>query len=619
MFNRKERSGRSRLTYGVPLAAGLLAVATLPSWATPIPVTHVACDSNPVTAGTNLINAIAAANNPVSGPQILSLAESCHYVLTAALDGTTSPSTSEDLKYGNTGTPVILNSVGILGNGSTISRSTAAGTPNFRVLTVGPGGQLSIDSVTIKNGNATCDAPSTLCSAPVPVDVEAFGGGIGVVSGILDVVHAKLIGNSATCDTGGCTGTAAGAAGGAIEAQLKTTAPGPNTAYVMITDSTLDDNNATCTDTGTSTCAFAGGGAVDVTGADLHVLRSGMHRNSVTCTNTSGTTCTSAFGGALDAGGSPDEVSVAATEFEQNSATSDVLASGGAVALTDAPATLSDNVIRQNTATATGSGTSDGGGVAAEAVALPNVNTSIVGGNVDHNSATADATSGLASGGGIAGGVQDNLSFADLSVSENTVTAEVTQGGGVASEFALHAARARIDNNSATGVENFGGGLAAVGSVVLEQGSVSENRINGSGESLGGGISLFLLEPSAVPAGPSSLVDMDVDGNSIKDSSTAFGGGIITATTGLVTIQGGRVHDNRVASPPGVALGGGVVTIAGALGVVGGAQITDNSANGATAAGGGIYNGVAQDEVDPSSRVADNHPDQCANSPVVGC
>jgi hypothetical protein len=596
MSNRKQCAGWSRLKVGVPLAVGLLVATTMPTWAVPaaIPVTDVACGPN---AATNLINAITAANLAAPNPQILSL-HPCNYVLTASL--TDAP----DELYGATGTPVITNTIAIRGNGATISRSaTASSSDPFRILTVGPLAQLSIDSVTIKGGVAGCAGSSaTWCSGTPSVD--AFGGGIGVVGGNLGVYGSTLIGNTATCGT---VTACKSAAGGAIGAQDDAAG---DPSVVLITDSTLDHNTASCADTvAADKCKMAAGGAADATNSDLHVLRSKFDDNSASCIDTgTGKKCNDAFGGALDVGKAPDEVTVSDSEFDHNSVTSDQTAGGGAITVLKAASTLANNLIQRNAATSTGTltGQGIGGGLLIEAA--QKFANSITGGTVGQNTATGGFVSG---GGGIA--ALANLSLADVSVNDNSANgAGVVEGGGVISADLLRAVRTHIDNNSVSGGENVGGGVAAAGSVVLENGSVEYNHTNGSSEDAGGG--LYLIGATV------SLVDEQVSWNSIKDPFLALGGGIY-ADDSAVIVQRGRMEGNRVtSSTSGEGLGGGVFTTIGRFAALGGTQIHDNSANGPGAAGGGIYNYLGLAEVDPPSTVYSNNPDQCAPAgSVVGC
>ena len=62
--------------------------------------------------------------------------------------------TTGSLNYGNTGLPVIAakDNLTILGNGDTIERSTATGTPDFRLLRVASGGSLTLENLTLQGG-----------------------------------------------------------------------------------------------------------------------------------------------------------------------------------------------------------------------------------------------------------------------------------------------------------------------------------------------------------------------------------------------------------------------------------------------------------------------------------
>ena len=73
----------------------------------------------------------------------------------------------------------------INGNGATIERSSADGTPNFRILEVASGGSLTLDSITLTNGHFS---------------YAGVGGGISN-EGSLTLVNSTVSGNSA--DYGG--------------------------------------------------------------------------------------------------------------------------------------------------------------------------------------------------------------------------------------------------------------------------------------------------------------------------------------------------------------------------------------------------------------------------------
>jgi hypothetical protein len=106
---------------------------------------------------SDLIADIRAANTSGGLNSIVLTAPTASpYVLTAADNSTDGP----------TGLPVIAagNKLTLVGNGDTIVRSTAAGTPDFRLLDVASGGSLTVQNLTVQNG--------------VEVGAYARGGGI---------------------------------------------------------------------------------------------------------------------------------------------------------------------------------------------------------------------------------------------------------------------------------------------------------------------------------------------------------------------------------------------------------------------------------------------------------
>ena len=95
-----------------------------------------------------LINAIGALNPgpvlpPIAGSIVL--APNCLYTLTAI---------NNSVDGGPTGLPKINQSVLIIGNGAIIERSATAGIPAFRLWLVERQGDLTLQNVTLRNGNA---------------------------------------------------------------------------------------------------------------------------------------------------------------------------------------------------------------------------------------------------------------------------------------------------------------------------------------------------------------------------------------------------------------------------------------------------------------------------------
>jgi hypothetical protein len=128
---------------------------------------------------------------------------------------------------GPTGLPVIsgggnkvaADNLTILGNGDIIERSTASGTPAFRLFEVASGASLTAQNLTVQNGLAAGTTPNSYdgtggaflnfgtltvsgCtlssnSANPPYGTEGIGGGIGNLGGTLTVSGCTLSGNSA--------------------------------------------------------------------------------------------------------------------------------------------------------------------------------------------------------------------------------------------------------------------------------------------------------------------------------------------------------------------------------------------------------------------------------------
>jgi hypothetical protein len=105
------------------------------------------------TAGsvTDLIQDINLANASV-GSNTIALAASTTFTLTAVNNSTDGP----------TGLPVIAagHNLTITGNGDTIARSTASGTPYFRLFDVAGGASLTLSSLTLQGGLASSDSSS---------------------------------------------------------------------------------------------------------------------------------------------------------------------------------------------------------------------------------------------------------------------------------------------------------------------------------------------------------------------------------------------------------------------------------------------------------------------------
>jgi hypothetical protein len=104
-----------------------------------LPSTYTAATVSDLIADINAANAAGGSNT-------ITLVAGTTFTLTA-VDNTTD---------GATGLPVIAakDNLTLAGNGDTLARSTASGTPAFRLLDVAPGGSLTLANLTLQGGQA---------------------------------------------------------------------------------------------------------------------------------------------------------------------------------------------------------------------------------------------------------------------------------------------------------------------------------------------------------------------------------------------------------------------------------------------------------------------------------
>ncbi|MGH6689898.1 MAG: choice-of-anchor Q domain-containing protein [Gammaproteobacteria bacterium] len=129
-----------------------------------------------------LIAAITTANANGQA-NVIDLAPGGTYTLTA-VDNT-------HFSTGPSGLPWITGRIILNGNGATIERSTAAGTPDFRIFAIAAGGDLTLSEVTIRGGRAASGAPG----------FPGGGGGVRIDMGVLLLMNSTVTGNFA--DEGG--------------------------------------------------------------------------------------------------------------------------------------------------------------------------------------------------------------------------------------------------------------------------------------------------------------------------------------------------------------------------------------------------------------------------------
>lgn len=296
-----------------------------------------------------------------SGTDTITLASNSTYTLTATNNTTD----------GNNGLPSISSPIIIEGNGSTIERSAAGGTPDFRLFQIAASpGALTVKNATIKNGK---------------VSAAGNDGGAVYARGNLTLENCTVTGNSAADDAG---------------------------AIVVFT-------NVNLTVTG---CVFSNNSAA-VPGGDggaINHLGTGASTSNITITDSTFQSNTANRGGALFLGGSASQTtSVSGSTFTGNTAADDGTGGGAVLALTGTHSftnsTFSGNTtngsggairnnstgtinlnfvtIAGNTADNNTNGSGDGGGIINAAGGTINLKNSIVSDNIDNGAQAPDCSS----------------------------------------------------------------------------------------------------------------------------------------------------------------------------------------------------------------------------------
>ncbi|MFE0011638.1 hypothetical protein [Streptomyces erythrochromogenes] len=422
----------------VPAVLGLVAGALV---AVPAPAAPAA----PVEVRWSVPAVVAAINaaNSSPGPDTLRLARKCTYELTAP----------DPVNPGN-GLPVIASEITIDGSGATIRRDGREdNVPKFRILFVGPTGNLTLTRTTISGGFAT-DCPAF----PDPPGL-ACGGGISN-TGTMKVTRSKFIGNTSQSDVF--------AQGGAIDS--------PGTGSVSETEVTANH----VIYSGSATGGAAAGGAIANDGP-LTVTRSRLTGNTATVTKDTQST---AFAAGII---SFAETTVEDTVIRKNRS----FAPGGF-----ARAAVANGIPQPGRLTVTGGAVSDntsdaphgvaqGGGIANNG--LMTVSRVEISGN------RAVAKDGTARGGGVRVGPFGALDLIDSRITGNTVDAEngTAQGAGLDNPDGgtLTARRNKVLRNTATAKNGTaqGGGLyhaggpEGLGTTTLEENTITRNRAGDGG------------------------------------------------------------------------------------------------------------------------------------------
>ena len=298
-----------------------------------------------------LVAAINAAN--ASGGGTISLAGGCSYTLTTQ----NNPSN---------GLPVVTGSITINGGGSTIARSQAPGTPQFRILD--NQGNLTLTGVTVTGGSTNtsggilneANANLTLTTSHVVNNQADTAGGIGNRSGgTVRLISSTLNDNTARSGAGlNSSGTA------------------------TLTSSQVDDNTAETTHPQGGT--VAGGGIVNF--GSLTLTSTQVKGNTAVRTQPS---TFPTQGGGINNGGTVTLITSQVTGNTISSTDGDV--QGGGI-YNDGTATLNTSGVTNNTASAP-SGSAQGGGIF-KASGSVTLNNSAVLGNHPNNCAPLNSVAG---------------------------------------------------------------------------------------------------------------------------------------------------------------------------------------------------------------------------------
>lgn len=418
--------------------------------------------------GCTLCDAITAAKTdlafggcpPGSGADTIIVIAGARYTLTQ-LDEVVTACTG--IPQSN-GLPSVTSDITIIGNGATIARSDAPGTPAFRLLHVAPGGRLTINDLRLTNGKM----PDADLTRPSP---GGDGGGIlneGVLTLINVVVTANSAGNTGMKDApvnplAGC----AGRGGGVF-----------NAGTLTLAGSIVSGNTAGYDDGDWGKCAGAGGGIYNDRAAALTLDGSVVSGNTA---GYDGEGDGGAGGGIFNAGSAV----VAGSSITSNAAgkaDNDNGGNGGGIANGDGGTLkLIDSTISNNSAGPGDSFGGDGGGIFNSGTVM--LTRCTVSGN-----SSGYGGQGCSSGGGIANAYNGMLTLVNSTVSGNQASGYICSGdgGGIFNTGNMLLASCTISGNSA-GEDWYtippggkGGGIATAGPLaVLKNTLIANNSIGG--------------------------------------------------------------------------------------------------------------------------------------------
>ena len=134
-----------RLPYAVTLSTLVLAVASAGA------ETIIVTSDSGGTGGPDctLRDAVTAANTdlPTGGCSAGSGADTIELPFDVTI--TLTEEDNDSRGWGNNGLPLVSSEITIYGNGATLQRDSTDGTPDFRIVHVGDGGDLALDDLTV--------------------------------------------------------------------------------------------------------------------------------------------------------------------------------------------------------------------------------------------------------------------------------------------------------------------------------------------------------------------------------------------------------------------------------------------------------------------------------------
>lgn len=363
-----------------------------------------------------LKQAIIDANN-AAGPDDISLEPGCTYTLTEV--------DNSDFQ-GPNGLPTVADDLVVEGNGATIERSSAGGTPEFRLLN-SQDADLTVRNITMRNGYVSAET--------------GRGGAIRATVGLL-IENSFFEGNHSQ---------------GNVDSQ----------AGAVFCSNALTITGSHFTNNSTSATLGASQGGAAYSFGPMSVIESTFESNTAMAPV--------ALGGGV---GSSSTLTIGQSKFHLNEATGQSGSGGGAAS--QLVMTLSNSLFSQNEATGTVN-QGLGGGARSSTILF------VTGTTFDQNTATGMTGS---QGGGSYSFEDSQIVRSTYSNNLADASTGAGEGGGAYAIGAVTATNSTFSANTADGpgVVSAGGGVFAVTGAFLYNTTLAMNAATGSANARGGGV-----------------------------------------------------------------------------------------------------------------------------------